>query len=334
MKSPRFVDSAVADLQAGRGGHGRVGFRREKFIPYGGPDGGDGGRGGHVVLETDPQTDSLVSIYFQPVRRAEDGGDGRGNQQHGRNGKDLVIQVPCGTVVRDAESGEVLADLVAPGARFLAARGGKGGLGNVHWKTSTHQTPREHTDGEDGERRRVRLDLKLVADAGLLGFPNAGKSTLLAAISQARPRIAAYPFTTLHPVLGTVEFDSWTRLKVVDVPGLIRGAHAGTGLGLEFLRHLERTRCLVYVIDMAGCDGRHPADDYAVLRDELAHYDPAMLRRPALVVAAKTDLPAADLLLPEFRQRTGLDPLPLSGLTGAGIPAFKAALQNLAGTPG
>ncbi len=330
MKSHTFVESVAADMQAGAGGNGRVGFRREKFIPYGGPDGGDGGRGGHIILEADPQTDSLVGLYYRPIQRAGDGGHGMGKRQHGRNGKDLVIKVPCGTVVRDEERGEVLADLVAPGDTLCVARGGRGGLGNCHWKTSTHQAPREHTDGEPGERRRVRLDLKLVADIGLIGFPNAGKSTLLTAISHARPRVAPYPFTTLRPVLGTVQFESYTSVKVVDIPGLVQNAHLGVGLGHTFLRHVERAPCLVYVLDMAGTDGRHPADDFAVLRDELGRYNPDLPRRPMRVVANKMDLSAAAGLLAEFTAQTGIRPLPVSGLTGAGIEAFKEAIRALA----
>jgi GTPase len=252
-----------------------------------------------------------------------------GKKRHGRNGKDLVLKVPCGTVVRDEATGKILGDLVTPGEQLLAARGGKGGLGNCHWKTSIHQAPTEHTKGEAGEQLRLRLDVKIVADIGLIGFPNAGKSTLLAVISHAHPKIAAYPFTTLQPVIGTLQFDTFTRLKLVDIPGLIRGAHAGAGLGHNFLRHVERTRGLVYVIDMAGSDGRQPADDYITLRDELNRYNPELLRRPALIVANKMDLTPAPENLPEFITRTGQNPLPVSGLKRQGTDELKSALQKL-----
>ena len=329
MKGFKFVETAGADILAGCGGNGCASFRREKCVPFGGPDGGDGGRGGHVILLADPNVDSLIAIYYQPRQHAEDGGKGQGQKRHGRNGKDLVLKVPCGTVARDEATGEILGDLVTPGEQLIVARGGKGGLGNCHWKTSVHQAPTEHTKGEAGEQRRLRLDVKIVADIGLIGFPNAGKSTLLTAISHAHPRIAAYPFTTLQPVIGTIQYDTFTRLKLVDIPGLIQGAHAGAGLGHTFLRHVERTRGLVYVIDMAGSDGRHPADDYATLRDELGRYNPELLQRPALVVANKMDLDPALANLPEFIARTGLKPLLVSGLTRNGTEELKSALHKL-----
>ena len=332
MKGFKFVETAGADILAGHGGNGCASFRREKCVPFGGPDGGDGGRGGHVILQADPNVDSLITLYYQPRQHAEDGGKGRGQKRHGRNGQDLVVKVPCGTVVRDETSGEILGDLITSGEQLVAARGGKGGLGNCHWKTSVHQAPLEYTKGEPGEQRRLRLDVKIVADIGLIGFPNAGKSTLLAAISHAHPKIAAYPFTTLQPVIGTIQYDTFTRLKLVDIPGLIQGAHTGAGLGHTFLRHVERTRALVYVIDMAGSDGRHPADDYATLRDELERYNPALLQRPALVVANKMDLDPALENLPEFIARTGQKPLHVSGLTRQGTDELKNALHKLVAT--
>lgn len=329
MKGFKFVETAGADILAGSGGNGSASFRREKYVPFGGPDGGDGGRGGHIILQADPNVDSLIAIYYQPRQHAEDGGKGLGKKQHGRNGKDLVLKVPCGTIARDETTGEILGDLITPGEQLVVARGGKGGLGNCHWKTSVHQAPIEHTKGEAGEKRRLRLDVKIVADIGLIGFPNAGKSTLLTAISHAHPRIAAYPFTTIQPVIGTVQYDTFTRLKLVDIPGLISGAHTGAGLGHTFLRHVERTRGLVYVIDMAGSDGRAPADDYATLRDELNHYNPALLQRPALIVANKMDLDPALENLPEFIARTGQKPLLVSGLTRRGTDELKNALHKL-----
>ena len=329
MKGFKFVETAGADILAGCGGNGCASFRREKCVPFGGPDGGDGGRGGHIILQVDPNVDSLIALYYQPRQHAEDGGKGQGQKRHGRNGKDLVLKVPCGTVVRDETTGEILGDLITPGEQLIVAHGGKGGLGNCHWKTSVHQAPLEHTKGEAGEQRRLRLDVKIVADIGLIGFPNAGKSTLLTAISHAHPRIAAYPFTTLQPVIGTIQYDTFTRLKLVDIPGLIRGAHTGAGLGHTFLRHVERTRGLVYVIDMAGAEGRQPADDYATLRDELEHYNPALLQRPAVIVANKMDLDPALENLPEFIARTGQKPLLVSGLTRRGTDELKTVLQKL-----
>ncbi|MFH1969846.1 MAG: GTPase ObgE [Verrucomicrobiota bacterium] len=329
MKGFKFVETAAADILAGCGGNGCASFRREKYVPFGGPDGGDGGRGGHIILQADPNVDSLIALYYQPRQHAEDGGKGMGKKQHGRNGKDLILKVPCGTVVRNETTGEILGDLITPGEQLMVARGGKGGLGNCHWKTSIHQAPLEHTKGEAGEQRRLRLDVKIVADIGLIGFPNAGKSTLLTAISHAHPKIAAYPFTTLQPVIGTIQFDTFTRLKLVDIPGLIQGAHTGAGLGHTFLRHVERTRGLVYVIDMAGSDGRHPADDYATLRDELNHYNPALLQRPVLIVANKMDLDPALENLPEFMAQTGQKPLLVSGLTRRGTDELKSALHKL-----
>ncbi len=329
MKGFKFVETAGADILAGCGGNGCASFRREKFVPFGGPDGGDGGRGGHVILQADPNVDSLISIYYQPRQHAEDGGKGLGQKRHGRNGKDLILKVPCGTVARDETTGAILGELITPGAQLIVAHGGKGGLGNCHWKTSVHQAPLEHTKGMPGEQRRLRLDLKIVADIGLIGFPNAGKSTLLAAISHAHPKIANYPFTTLQPVIGTIQYDTFTRLKIVDIPGLIKGAHAGAGLGHTFLRHVERTRGLVYVIDMAGSEGRHPADDYATLHDELERYNPELIQRPALVVANKMDLDPALENLHEFMEQTEQKPLLVSGLTGQGTDELKSTLYKL-----
>jgi len=329
LKGFKFVETTGADILAGCGGNGCASFRREKCVPFGGPDGGDGGRGGHVILQADPNVDSLIALYYQPRQHAEDGGKGLGQKRHGRNGQDLILKVPCGTVVRDETTGDILGDLVTPGEQLIVAHGGKGGLGNCHWKTSVHQAPIEHTKGEAGEQRRLRLDVKIVADIGLIGFPNAGKSTLLTTISHAHPKIAPYPFTTLQPVIGTIQYDTFTRLKLVDIPGLIQGAHTGVGLGHTFLRHVERTRGLIYVIDMSGSDGRHPADDYATLRDELNHYNSVLLQRPALIVANKMDLEPALVNLQEFIARTGQKPLLVSGLTRQGTDELKSALHEL-----
>lgn len=333
MKVRKFVDSAVLHAQAGRGGNGCVSFRREKFVPKGGPDGGDGGRGGHVILEADPEVDSLIDIYFAPHRRAQSGGHGRGKKQHGRNGKDLVVRLPCGTQVCNAESGDVLADVVGPGATFEAAHGGKGGNGNCHWATSTHQAPTEHTNGEEGESFTYRLELKLVADIGLVGFPNAGKSSLLTCLSDAHPRIGAYPFTTLNPIIGTIIFEDYTRVTMADIPGLLKDAHLGVGLGHAFLRHVERAAYLVYVIDMAGMDGRIPHEDYANLVDELRCYRADLAQRRSLVVANKMDLQDAVEHLAEFQGKTGMNPIPVSAETGDGVPVLRKAIAELCGKP-
>ncbi len=330
LKSRRFVDSVAVRVAAGAGGDGCASSRREKFVPRGGPDGGDGGRGGHVFAEADRNVDSLVALYFQPQQRAGDGEHGRGKQQYGRNGRDLTIKVPCGTEIRDLESETLIGTLLEDGARLQIAAGGRGGLGNCHWKTSTHQAPREHTSGASGEARQLRFDLKIIADIGLIGFPNAGKSTLIGKISHAHPRIAAYPFTTLNPVIGTVKYEEGYReLRVVDIPGLIPGAHAGAGLGTDFLRHVERARALLLVLDMAGTEGRPPADDYRNLLEELRLYRADLLQRPRLVAANKMDLPEAAANLAEFQSATGIQPLPISARAATGLAELKQAMQAL-----
>jgi GTP-binding protein len=332
VKTRKFVDSVVVQVAGGNGGNGCLSFRREKYVPKGGPDGGDGGRGGHVILRADPNTDSLIALFFNPQQRAEEGGHGKGQQMHGRNGRDLVVPVPCGTEVQDPETDQILADLTEPGQEWVVARGGKGGLGNPHWQTSTHQTPYEHTDGEEGEERTLRLELKLLADVGLVGFPNAGKSSLLSGISNARPKIAPYAFTTINPIIGTVrvgeDFDAATY-TVADIPGLVKNAHEGVGLGVHFLRHVERAACLALVIDMAGSEGRDPVEDYEILRRELKCYREELLQRSLLVIANKMDLPEAPANLTRFREETGTRPLPVSTVTGDGIVQLKQRLLRI-----
>ena len=329
MKSRKFVDSVRIHVEAGNGGNGCVSFRREKYEPHGGPDGGDGGRGGSVILVGDRDVTSLERLSFNPHQRAEKGGHGRGKQAHGRSGRDLSVPVPCGTEVWGLEDDELRGDIVADGQELLVARGGRGGLGNRHWKSATHQAPREHTDGEPGEVVELRLELKLVADVGLVGFPNAGKSSLLTGLSDAHPRIGAYPFATLNPIVGTLIFEDYSRKTIADIPGLIVGAHSGVGLGDAFLRHVERARALVFVIDMAGVDGRDPCDDYRSLLRELDLYKPHLSDRPSLVVANKMDLPAAQEHLAEFRQRSGVEPIPVSALAQEGLDALKTAIRKL-----
>lgn len=296
----------------------------------GGPDGGDGGRGGHVIFKGNRNVDSLVSLYFSPLLFAEDGVAGRGQKMYGRKGKDLIVEVPCGTEVFHAETGQQVADIVEHDQEAVAAKGGKGGLGNVHFKTSTHQVPTEHTPGDPGEEFRFRLELKTIADAGLLGFPNAGKSSLLTKISDAHPKIACYPFTTLNPIVGTVRYPDFSQLRVADIPGIIEGAADGVGLGLDFLRHTSRSRVLVYVIDMAGTDNRAPWDDYKKLRKEVAQYDETLLERPAVILANKMDVPAAVENLPLFKKKTRTKPIPMSTVIDGdtGVAQFKQWLWD------
>ncbi len=275
--------------------------------------------------------DSLTALYFAPQLFAEHGVPGSGRKMHGRNGEDLVVPVPRGTEIFNAETGELMADITLDGQSVLIARGGGGGLGNVHFKSSTHQAPTEHTPGATGDEFRLRLELKIIADAGLIGFPNAGKSSLLRAVSKAHPQVAGYPFTTLNPIVGTVEYDDFSRLSVADIPGIIEGASSGVGLGLRFLKHISRSRLLVYVVDMAGVDNREPWSDYNTLCREISQYDVTMLERPSLVLANKMDLPSARDNLEHFIQETGVNPLCLSTLEPAsrGVSEFKATLKDI-----
>lgn len=328
MKTRKFIDQVTIFAAAGNGGNGSSSFRREKSIPKGGPDGGDGGRGGHVILCGDSNTDSLIALYFAPHLRAGHAGAGTGARKHGRNGLDCKMKVPCGTEVWDTESGVLLGDIVSHGQELIIARGGNGGLGNVHFKSSTHQAPTEHTDGELGQEFTLRLELKIIADIGLVGFPNAGKSSLLTCLSDARPKIASYPFTTLNPVLGTVVFDDFTQLRMADIPGIIQGAHEGIGLGVDFLRHIERAKFLLIVVDMAGVDTREPVEDYRCLKSELRLYDKELPKRPHLVVANKMDLPEAAEHLAVFTKKTRLKPIQVSTQTGQGIAELKAQLYK------
>jgi len=329
LKTRKFVDHVTVFATAGNGGNGSASFRREKFVPKGGPDGGDGGRGGHVILRGDHDTDSLIGLYFAPHLRAGHGGNGSGQQKHGRNGQDRMVNVPCGTEVWEKETETLLGDITCHGQELMIARGGKGGIGNIHFKSSTHQAPTEHTDGTPGQEATLRLELKIMADIGLVGFPNAGKSSLLKALSDAHPKVAAYPFTTLNPVLGTVVFEDYTRLRIADIPGIITGAHEGVGLGYDFLRHIERSRFLLLVLDMAGVDTRKPVDDYRHLMQELELYDASLPQRPRLIVANKMDLPDAPENLDIFKRETGIIPLLLSTRDGSGVEQLKMELHAL-----
>ena len=290
-----FVDKVTIRVKAGNGGNGCCSFRREKFIPKGGPDGGDGGDGGSVYLEASTGEQSLVSLVYQTRYRAQNGPGGRGAGQHGRNADDIAVKVPVGTIVKDTATDEIVGDLDAPGVRVLVAQGGRGGRGNARFATSTNRVPRYAEPGTEGEEKTLFLELKTIADGGLVGYPNAGKSTLLGAVSAARPKVAPYPFTTLHPVVGVIEFDypDYSRLTLADIPGLIDGAHENVGLGHSFLKHIERTKVLIYVLDMAGTDGRDPVEDFKHLQTELELYMEGLTGRPSLICANKMDAPEA-----------------------------------------
>ncbi len=351
MKPISFKDRVIVQAFAGNGGDGSASFRREKYVPLGGPDGGDGGQGGSIYLKASKDVDSLVSLYFQPIQRAKHGENGRGAQCTGKTGDDLYLPVPCGTQVwrlpavepgapvddKDEAPGrsamfaserEYIGEVLADGDTILVAAGGRGGLGNVHFKSSTNRAPTEFTPGTKGEAHTLILELKTIADVGLVGYPNAGKSTLLSALTAARPKIASYPFTTLNPLIGTLKFEDYTMLRIADIPGLIDGAHKGVGLGYDFLRHIERSRFLLYVIDMAGTEGRDPTQDFNNLREELRLYSADLAARPFLVIANKMDEPAAAENLKAFKKATGLNPYPISAATGEGVEKLHDLLHD------
>src|ERR1041385_3206758 len=299
-----FLDRIKVLAQAGKGGRGSVSFRREKFVPKGGPDGGDGGRGGDVILCADRHVDNLAGLFYEPIIKAKNGTHGKGKKMTGRAGADKIVKIPVGTMVwrasgdgKDrsdlAHEAQPVVDLVRDGQEFVLCRGGQGGKGNVHFKSSRNRAPRQYTDGEDGEHGDFLLELRTIADAGLVGYPNAGKSTLLGKLSAARPKVAPYPFTTLHPVVGVMELPGYRNATIADIPGLIEGAHRGLGLGHEFLRHITRCPILIFVVDIAGSEGRSPVEDLQNLRKEIDLYDPTLSLRRWLVVANKMDLPSA-----------------------------------------
>jgi GTP-binding protein len=324
-----FVDEVDIHVEAGHGGRGCMSFRREKFVPRGGPDGGDGGSGGSVFLVADPHRNTLVQFRFNPEFRAQRGGNGEGSNRHGRNGRDLEVPVPVGTLVfvKDPESGELVetADLTEVGRRVCVAKGGRGGLGNAHFATSTNRAPRKVQPGEPGEVRDLGLQLKLLADVGLVGFPNAGKSTLISRVSAAKPKIANYPFTTLTPHLGVVSLSDDRSFVMADVPGIIEGAHAGHGLGHQFLRHIERTKVLVHLVDVSSESGRDPVEDLDTIRRELELHNPGLLEKPQIVVANKTDAlddPKRLKALEKRAKKLKLPFLAISAVTGDGVPAL------------
>jgi GTP-binding protein len=379
-----FVDEIKIYARAGHGGKGCVAFQREKYRPKGGPSGGNGGRGGDVILEANHDLNNLIAQYYQPRLLAQDGKAGMGKGMDGQAGKDLIVKVPCGTVIwqlsagehrgstngkseteepallassskrpmlrtaararalevdlsadtalvapRIKQAGDLVADLTEHGQRFVLCKGGRGGLGNRNFATATRQAPRFAQPGEPGEEGDFLLELRIIADVGLVGYPNAGKSTLLTAISHARPKVAPYPFTTLHPQIGIVEYPDFHRLTVCDVPGLIEGAHRNVGLGHEFLRHIERCKVLVLLLDMAGADGRAPWDDFKNLLNELELYDPALVEKPRLIVANKMDEPVAEQNLKKFKRHIRKTPvLPMAAAFDEGIAKFKDAIRE------
>ncbi len=314
-----FVDRITIECIGGDGGNGCLSFRREKYVPRGGPDGGDGGHGGSVILEARAGVDQLAALAHKKTWKAPRGRHGMGANRQGKRGEDIVLYVPPGTLVYDAEGQFVLKDLVQPGDRLVAARGGKGGYGNARFKSSVNQAPREHTPGEKGEVRRLTLELKVIADVGLVGKPNAGKSTLLSRLTKARPEIAAYPFTTKHPHLGRVTVDWNTSFVLADIPGLIEGAHAGVGLGHEFLRHIERSGILVHLVEPAPMDGTDPVANYHAIRDELVRYSQSLEERPEIVAVTKAELPEAEIVHRRLQEDVSKEVLLISAVTGAGL---------------
>ena len=328
----KFVDRAKICVKAGNGGNGCVAFRREKFVPFGGPSGGNGGKGGDVILIADPSVRTLLDFKHKRHFKAENGQHGSGNNKHGKNGKDLIIKVPVGTVVKDAQTGEVLADLISPGQEVVVARGGKGGKGNAAFKTSTNQSPDYAEEGEKGEEKWVELELKLIADIGIVGFPNAGKSTLISVLTKAKPKVADYPFTTLSPVLGVMHVDYGESIVLADIPGLIEGASKGQGLGHQFLRHIERTKALIHLIDISDFRERDPIEAFEIINREMEKYSPELVKKPQIVVGNKIDI-LSDRSeiekLKKYFESKGYKFVPVSLVTLEGIDKLKKEIVNL-----
>ncbi len=325
----QFVDQVKIYLKAGDGGRGCISFRREKYVPRGGPNGGDGGRGGHIIFKTTRDVNTLLDVRYQQHYYAERGEHGMGKDMHGRNGKDMIIPVPIGTLIKDASTDEVLEDLIKDGQEFVAAKGGRGGLGNAHFKTSTRQAPKFAQPGEPGEEKMLVLELKLLADVGLIGLPNAGKSTLISAISSAKPKIADYPFTTLVPMLGVVKARGFRSFVVADIPGLIEGAHKGVGLGFQFLRHVERTSILLHLVDISEMSEEDPIENFEKINKELELYSPELLKKPQAVVGTKLDI-AGDgerlTRLTKYCKKKKYDFFTVCAVTGEGIKKLVAYL--------
>jgi GTPase len=326
-----FIDEAIISVKAGDGGNGCLAFRREKYVPRGGPSGGDGGHGGDVIFVSSENENTLLKFRFNPEHKAQRGRHGEGSNRTGHDGHSITIDVPIGTVVYNADTGERLFDFTEAGQTFVAAQGGKGGRGNARFATSTHQAPTEHEPGRPGEERRLRLELKLLADVGLVGFPNAGKSTLISRISAARPKIADYPFTTLEPHLGVVQLDDYRSFVVADIPGLIEGAHLGHGLGTQFLRHIERTRLLAHLVDVSEASGRDPVHDFETIMQELRSFSEDLAAKPMIVVATKMDAaqdPARIESLRNLAKERGLPFHEISSVTGQGIDELRRAIAE------
>lgn len=318
----QFIDQVKVYVKAGNGGKGCVSFRREKYVPKGGPNGGDGGRGGHITFKAIRDINTLLDVKYQQQYKAENGQHGMGKDMHGKNGKDLIIPVPVGTVVKDAVSGEILEDLISDGGEYIAVKGGRGGLGNAHFKTATRQAPRFAQPGEPGEERTLVLELKLLADVGLIGLPNAGKSTLISAVSSARPKIADYPFTTLIPVLGVVKYVEFKSFVIADIPGLIEGAHKGSGLGFQFLRHVERTSILLHLVDISEMAEGDPVDNLEKINKELKLYSSQLLGKPQIVAGTKLDIKGDGKRLDRlalYCKDKNYDFFPICAITGEGI---------------
>ena len=313
-----FIDEAQIQVTAGNGGHGCLSFRREKFIPKGGPDGGDGGRGGNVYFKAVDNLDTLIDFAGKHHWKAQNGQPGSGSNKHGANGQDLVIKVPPGTLIYDTDLDLLLKDMDKVGLKVCVCRGGKGGRGNKAFATSTNQTPRETERGKQGQQRNIRLELKLIADVGLVGMPNAGKSTLISRCSAARPKIADYPFTTVEPVLGIAELSGYRRFVMADIPGLIEGAHSGAGLGDKFLKHIERTAILAHILDIMPADGSDPVENYSAIRHELQQYSKELTKKQEVIVANKTDLDPEEKIIKDLRKKLKKDILPISAVTGSG----------------
>lgn len=323
-----FVDRVEIEVQGGRGGDGCLSFRRERFVPRGGPDGGNGGDGGSVILQTAAGVDSLSKLAHKKHWRAQRGLHGSGSNRHGRNGKDIILDVPPGTTVMDAQQSFVIKDLADEGDRVVVARGGKGGKGNAHFKSPTNRAPRQHTPGDEGEHRRIILELKSIADVGLIGLPNAGKSTLLSRLSRARPEIASYPFTTKHPNLGRVQIDLDRSFVLADIPGLIEGAHHGVGLGHEFLRHIERAGILVHLVEPMPVDESDPLENYRAIRHELSEYGHGLHQRPEIVAVTKSELPGAEQVRDRLAEQIGRNVLLISAVTGQGLNTLISAIAS------
>ncbi|MBS1826241.1 MAG: GTPase ObgE [Acidobacteria bacterium] len=326
-----FIDEVRVYVKAGDGGNGCMAFRREKFVPRGGPSGGDGGRGGDVIFVASPHHNTLLHFRYNPEHQAERGRHGEGSNKTGRDGNHIEVPVPIGTVVVDESTGETVHDFTVLGEKFVIARGGRGGRGNQHFATPTHQAPTEHEAGRPGQERRLRLELKLLADVGLVGFPNSGKSTLISRISAAKPKIANYPFTTLEPNLGVVRMPNERTFVVADIPGLIEGAHEGAGLGIQFLRHIERTKVLVHLVDVSEESGRDPVEDFKVILKELENFSAELLSKPMIVVATKMDVAQDATRVQKLKRavaRRKLQFLKISAVTGEGLEELLFAISE------